>query len=63
MGLGDDLAQPAQADETLDLSLEEPALSFDAPLESLEPLPALEPLTAPLNRSWFSMRSIRCRWM
>ncbi|HCE5979110.1 TPA: Hpt domain-containing protein [Pseudomonas aeruginosa] len=42
-GLGDDLAQPAQADETLDLSLEEPALSFDAPLESLEPLPALEP--------------------
>ncbi|WP_049265135.1 Hpt domain-containing protein, partial [Pseudomonas aeruginosa] len=25
------------------LSLEEPALSFDAPLESLEPLPALEP--------------------
>ena len=43
VGLGDDLAQPAQADETLDLSLEEPALSFDAPLESLEPLPALEP--------------------
>ncbi len=42
-GLGDDLAQPAQAGETLDLSLEEPALSFDAPLESLEPLPALEP--------------------
>ncbi|HBO3645542.1 TPA: Hpt domain-containing protein [Pseudomonas aeruginosa] len=42
-GLGDDLAQPAQASETLDLSLEEPALSFDAPLESLEPLPALEP--------------------
>ncbi|HBP4740259.1 TPA: response regulator [Pseudomonas aeruginosa] len=42
-GLGDDLAQPAQADEALDLSLEEPALSFDAPLESLEPLPALEP--------------------
>ncbi len=27
----------------MDLSLEEPALSFDAPLESLEPLPALEP--------------------
>ncbi|RTX08504.1 response regulator [Pseudomonas aeruginosa] len=42
-GLGDDLAQPTQAGETLDLSLEEPALSFDAPLESLEPLPALEP--------------------
>ncbi|MFK0921970.1 Hpt domain-containing protein [Pseudomonas aeruginosa] len=35
-GLGDDLAQPAQAGETLDLSLEEPALSFDAPQAAAE---------------------------
>ncbi|MFU4559215.1 chemotaxis signal transduction system protein ChpA [Pseudomonas paraeruginosa] len=49
-GLGDDLAQPAQAGEALEPSLEEPALVFDAPLESLEPLPAPEPFDGPAEQ-------------
>ncbi|MBH9431682.1 Hpt domain-containing protein [Pseudomonas aeruginosa] len=49
-GLGDDLAQPARAGEALEPSLEEPALVFDAPLESLEPLPAPEPFDGPAEQ-------------
>lgn len=62
-GLGDDLAQPAQAGETLDLSWRSRRCPSTRRWKASSRCRRWSLSTAPLNRSWFSMRSIRCRWM